>query len=177
MATYRLQVTVELCTYMLMELQVGSSVDFCTELLMLVAGMSFHWNLGIWASIKLLSNTLMYGSHFTSNTSVELSSWSAQIETPFPIFSSIVNHDTCVLTKSWRNIIDFLFCVLYVLTNFLTTSAQIKVCCNHMTLQDEINQVIIHELIHAYDDCVTKNMDWRNCAHHACSEVRTKLLC
>ena len=100
MATYRLQVTVELCTYMLMELQVGSSVDFCTELLMLVAGMSFHCNLGIWASIKLLSNTLMYGSHFTSNTSVELSSWSAQIETPFPIFSSIVNHDTCVLTKS-----------------------------------------------------------------------------
>jgi hypothetical protein len=41
--------------------------------------------------------------------------------------------------------------------------------------QDEINQVIIHEFIHAYDDCVGKNMDWKNCAHHACSEV-TKIL-
>ncbi|KAF8703495.1 hypothetical protein HU200_032303 [Digitaria exilis] len=52
----------------------------------------------------------------------------------------------------------------------------IKVCCNHMTLQDEINQVIIHELIHAYDDCVTKNMNWKNCAHHACSEIRANHL-
>nr|TKW05037.1 hypothetical protein SEVIR_7G150000v2 [Setaria viridis] len=54
----------------------------------------------------------------------------------------------------------------------------IKVCCNHMTLQDEINQVIIHEMIHAYDDCVGKNMDWKNCAHHACSEdcVRRRAL-
>ncbi|CAL5068532.1 unnamed protein product [Urochloa decumbens] len=52
----------------------------------------------------------------------------------------------------------------------------IKVCCNHMTLQDEINQVIIHELVHAYDDCVTKNMDWKNCAHHACSEIRANHL-
>jgi hypothetical protein len=31
MATYRLEVTVETCTYMLMELQVGSSVDFYTN--------------------------------------------------------------------------------------------------------------------------------------------------
>jgi len=45
-----------------------------------------------------------------------------------------------------------------------------------MRLQDEINQVIIHELIHAYDDCVTKNMNWRNCAHHACSEIRANHL-
>ncbi|KAL6838846.1 hypothetical protein ACP4OV_031282 [Aristida adscensionis] len=52
----------------------------------------------------------------------------------------------------------------------------IKVCCNHMTLQDEINQVIIHELIHAYDDCVAKNLDWNNCAHHACSEIRANHL-
>ncbi|CAN6228587.1 unnamed protein product [Urochloa humidicola] len=52
----------------------------------------------------------------------------------------------------------------------------IKVCCNHMTLQDEINQVIIHELVHAYDDCVAKNLDWKNCAHHACSEIRANHL-
>ncbi|KAF9597794.1 hypothetical protein IFM89_021879 [Coptis chinensis] len=46
----------------------------------------------------------------------------------------------------------------------------IIVCSNHMTFQDEVNQVVIHELIHAYDDCRAKNLDWKNCAHHACSE-------
>ncbi|KAH7670663.1 mitochondrial inner membrane protease ATP23 protein [Dioscorea alata] len=52
----------------------------------------------------------------------------------------------------------------------------VSVCCNRMTFQDEINQVIIHELIHAYDDCRVKNMDWKNCAHHACSEIRANHL-
>lgn len=45
------------------------------------------------------------------------------------------------------------------------------VCSNHMNLQDDVNQVVIHELIHAYDDCRAANLDWANCAHHACSEV------
>ena len=40
-----------------------------------------------------------------------------------------------------------------------------------MNIQDEVNQVVIHELIHAYDDCRAANLDWANCAHHACSEV------
>ncbi|PON39669.1 Peptidase M76, ATP [Trema orientale] len=48
----------------------------------------------------------------------------------------------------------------------------IRVCSNHMTIQDEVNQVVIHELIHAYDDCRAANLDWANCAHHACSEIR-----
>lgn len=48
---------------------------------------------------------------------------------------------------------------------------QIVVCSNHMNIQDEVNQVVIHELIHAYDDCRAANLDWTNCAHHACSEV------
>ncbi|KAF2316539.1 hypothetical protein GH714_041880 [Hevea brasiliensis] len=43
---------------------------------------------------------------------------------------------------------------------------------NHMNIQDEVNQVVIHELIHAYDDCRAANLDWSNCAHHACSEIR-----
>ncbi|EHA8587662.1 putative Mitochondrial inner membrane protease ATP23 [Cocos nucifera] len=53
---------------------------------------------------------------------------------------------------------------------------KITICCNHMTFQDEINQVLIHELIHAYDDCRAKNMDWKNCGHHACSEIRANHL-
>ncbi|XP_021596042.1 mitochondrial inner membrane protease ATP23 isoform X2 [Manihot esculenta] len=48
----------------------------------------------------------------------------------------------------------------------------IMVCSNHMNIQDEVNQVVIHELIHAYDDCRAANLDWANCAHHACSEIR-----
>ncbi|KAG6518822.1 hypothetical protein ZIOFF_022303 [Zingiber officinale] len=61
---------------------------------------------------------------------------------------------------------------------FFTYYAQlmISVCCNHMTFQDEINQVLIHELIHAYDDCRAKNITWSNCAHHACSEIRANHL-
>ncbi|XP_065638135.1 mitochondrial inner membrane protease ATP23 isoform X1 [Quercus suber] len=48
----------------------------------------------------------------------------------------------------------------------------IMVCSNHMNIQDEVNQVVIHELIHAYDDCRAGNLDWANCAHHACTEIR-----
>ncbi|KAK1290432.1 hypothetical protein QJS10_CPB18g00584 [Acorus calamus] len=48
----------------------------------------------------------------------------------------------------------------------------ILVCSNHMRLQDDVNQVVIHELIHAYDDCRAANLDWSDCAHHACSEIR-----
>ncbi|OAY25620.1 mitochondrial inner membrane protease ATP23 [Manihot esculenta] len=48
----------------------------------------------------------------------------------------------------------------------------IMVCSNHMNVQDEVNQVVMHELIHAYDDCRAANLDWANCAHHACSEIR-----
>ncbi|GFP80764.1 ribosome biogenesis regulatory protein homolog [Phtheirospermum japonicum] len=35
---------------------------------------------------------------------------------------------------------------------------------------DEVTQVVIHELIHAYDECRAANLDWSDCAHHACSE-------
>ena len=45
------------------------------------------------------------------------------------------------------------------------------VCSNHMNIQDDVNQVVAHELIHAYDDCQAANLDWADCAHHACSEV------
>ncbi|XP_004516870.1 mitochondrial inner membrane protease ATP23-like [Cicer arietinum] len=48
----------------------------------------------------------------------------------------------------------------------------IVVCGNRTEIQDEVNQAIIHELIHAFDDCRAANLDWTNCAHHACSEIR-----
>ncbi|KAF7819489.1 mitochondrial inner membrane protease atp23-like [Senna tora] len=48
----------------------------------------------------------------------------------------------------------------------------IVVCANNTSTQDEVNQTLIHELIHAYDDCRAANLNWANCAHHACSEIR-----
>ncbi|KAI3995907.1 hypothetical protein MKX01_017104 [Papaver californicum] len=50
----------------------------------------------------------------------------------------------------------------------------IVVCSNHMNLQDDVNQVVIHELIHAYDDCRAANLDWTDCAHHACRMCQKK---
>ncbi|CAH9082911.1 unnamed protein product [Cuscuta europaea] len=51
----------------------------------------------------------------------------------------------------------------------------IVVCSNHMNIQDEVNQVVIHALIHAYDDC-RANIDWTDCAHLACSKIRANHL-
>jgi len=30
----------------------------------------------------------------------------------------------------------------------------------------------MHELVHAYDHCKARELDWHNCKHHACTEVR-----
>lgn len=51
------------------------------------------------------------------------------------------------------------------------TLSQIVVCCNEMESQDDVDQVLKHELIHVFDDCRAANLDWTKCAHHACSEV------
>ncbi|KAH6830514.1 Ku70-binding family protein [Perilla frutescens var. hirtella] len=48
----------------------------------------------------------------------------------------------------------------------------VVVCCNHLLIQDQVTQVVVHELIHAYDDCRAANFNLNNCAHHACSEIR-----
>ena len=37
----------------------------------------------------------------------------------------------------------------------------------------ELKNTIVHELIHAYDECRAKDFDWSNCRHLACSEVRS----
>lgn len=48
----------------------------------------------------------------------------------------------------------------------------IVVCMNNVNNQDAVNQVLIHELIHAYDECRAKDLDWTKLDHHACSEIR-----
>ena len=34
----------------------------------------------------------------------------------------------------------------------------------------------MHELVHAYDHCRGRTLDWSDCDHHACSEVRAAAL-
>jgi len=52
----------------------------------------------------------------------------------------------------------------------------VVVCQNHVQTQEEVNNLLAHELIHAYDHCRAKDLDWNNCMHHTCSEIRAASL-
>jgi inner membrane protease ATP23 len=45
----------------------------------------------------------------------------------------------------------------------------------NMIRQPHVTQTVAHELVHAYDHCRV-DIDWRNCFHIACSEVRAARL-
>ncbi|KAL1549215.1 mitochondrial inner membrane protease ATP23-like isoform X1 [Salvia divinorum] len=47
---------------------------------------------------------------------------------------------------------------------------EIVVCYNHLKFQDQVDQTMIHDIIHAYDDRHGANLNWNNCGQ-ACSEV------
>ncbi|WOL11305.1 hypothetical protein Cni_G20067 [Canna indica] len=76
----------------------------------------------------------------------------------------------------WVNLLSAMTCKGQTSIGSYASGRGITICCNQATVQDEIDQVIIHELVHAYDDCRAKNMDWTNCSHHACSEIRANHL-
>lgn len=48
---------------------------------------------------------------------------------------------------------------------------QIIMCENRIIERETFDNTLIHELVHAYDQCRAK-LDWKNCLHHACTEVR-----
>lgn len=52
----------------------------------------------------------------------------------------------------------------------------IVVCTNIEQYQYSVTQMIFHDLIHAFDDCRAENLNWTNCVHHACSEIRANHL-
>lgn len=45
-------------------------------------------------------------------------------------------------------------------------------CHNHIQTATEFDNMLAHELLHAFDHCRAADLDWSNCRHHACSEVR-----
>jgi mitochondrial inner membrane protease ATP23 len=49
--------------------------------------------------------------------------------------------------------------------------AGVVLCENQPLSQADVNDVVTHELIHAYDHCRAR-VDWTDCVHHACSEIR-----
>ncbi|KAL1549216.1 mitochondrial inner membrane protease ATP23-like isoform X1 [Salvia divinorum] len=52
---------------------------------------------------------------------------------------------------------------------------EIVVCYNHLKFQDQVDQTMIHDIIHAYDDRHGANLNWNNCGQ-ACSEIRANHL-
>jgi len=51
----------------------------------------------------------------------------------------------------------------------------IVLAANHMVAQRQANMTLVHEMIHAFDQCRAR-VDWCDCRHHACSEVRAAAL-
>ncbi|GMI67468.1 hypothetical protein like AT3G03420 [Hibiscus trionum] len=88
-----------------------------------------------------------------------------------PMVKFLMEHMEKAGCKLGDNFIKAVHCKQQMSGGYLRGDG-IVVCSNHMELQDDVNQVVIHELIHAYDECRAANLDWSNCAHHACSEIR-----
>lgn len=45
-------------------------------------------------------------------------------------------------------------------------------CHNNLYGRSDTEDMLMHELVHAYDHCKARELDWFNCKHHACTEVR-----
>ena len=56
---------------------------------------------------------------------------------------------------------------------FIDGGVQVVICHNHLSSQEEVSHALTHELIHAYDHCRSRDLDWSNCEHHACSEAHS----
>ena len=52
---------------------------------------------------------------------------------------------------------------------------QIVLCENNKMERETFENTLVHELVHAYDLCRAK-IDWSNCLHHACTEIRASSL-
>ena len=52
---------------------------------------------------------------------------------------------------------------------------QIVICQNKPYNKNMFQHTVIHELVHAYDMCKSQ-LDWKNCLHHACTEVRASTI-
>jgi inner membrane protease ATP23 len=57
-----------------------------------------------------------------------------------------------------------------------STEFGVVLCHNRLQHAREVELALAHELVHAYDFCRAKDLDLRDCRHHACTEVRAAAL-
>jgi len=57
-----------------------------------------------------------------------------------------------------------------------TLDSGIILCHNRLDTYTEVEQAMVHELIHCYDNFRVKYFDWSDCKQHACSEIRAASL-
>eukprot|EP00292_Cryptomonas_paramecium_P021834 CAMPEP_0113709196 /NCGR_PEP_ID=MMETSP0038_2-20120614/29430_1 /TAXON_ID=2898 /ORGANISM="Cryptomonas paramecium" /LENGTH=162 /DNA_ID=CAMNT_0000635041 /DNA_START=69 /DNA_END=557 /DNA_ORIENTATION=+ /assembly_acc=CAM_ASM_000170 len=62
-----------------------------------------------------------------------------------------------------------------VAANSKDKAGGVVLCQNHLRNLEHTELTLTHELIHAYDDC-RAYLNWSNCYHHACSEIRAASL-
>ena len=74
----------------------------------------------------------------------------------------------CAIDKRFFHVED---CHKQVVGGFVPGKG-ISLCYNQIQTRTEMENMLAHELIHAYDDCARRNMNWMDLKHHACSEVR-----
>jgi hypothetical protein len=54
--------------------------------------------------------------------------------------------------------------------------AGVVICHNNISCRTDMENMLTHELVHAYDHCRNKNMNWLDLKQHACSEIRASNL-
>ncbi|KAL6078492.1 Mitochondrial inner membrane protease ATP23 [Balamuthia mandrillaris] len=89
-----------------------------------------------------------------------------------------VNHMLAALSDKGCPVDPFKFFTCKPCNNSLgywSRSEGIVLCENNFVSWTQLNVTLVHELIHAYDDCRAK-LNWKNCVHHACSEIRAASL-
>lgn len=88
-----------------------------------------------------------------------------------------VVHMVLLLLPQYHGVLCLVPCVdLVMLCKHVYPFLQVILCHNHLIGQQEVNHALTHELLHAYDHCRGANIDWHNCNHHACSEIRAASL-
>ena len=74
-----------------------------------------------------------------------------------------------------RDFFEVQYCSQAVLGGFRPDQG-VVLCHNNLMSRTDMENMLTHELVHAYDHCRNKHMNWLDVKQHACSEVRASNL-
>jgi inner membrane protease ATP23 len=74
-----------------------------------------------------------------------------------------------------RDFFEVQYCSQPVLGGFRPDQG-VVLCHNNLMSRTDMENMLTHELVHAYDHCRNKHMNWLDVKQHACSEVRASNL-